>query len=128
MEMFQQFVSLCLCIFHLAALVYAEHEAGSSYTEASTKLKYISDTNYIETGLAKSILLQHRRAKQQQVWSLRSFPDGIRNCYRFNLTRDSKYLIRTTFIHGNYDEQNILPDFKPVPKFLSQLSSLKFLK
>ncbi|KAH9671156.1 protein kinase domain-containing protein [Citrus sinensis] len=111
MEMFQQFVLLCLCIFHLAAILYAQHEASSSYTAASTKLKYISDTNYIETGLAKSILLQYRRAKQQQVWSLRSFLDGIRNCYRFNLTRDSKYLIGTTFIHGNYDEQNILLDF-----------------
>ncbi|KAK9192845.1 hypothetical protein WN944_003538 [Citrus x changshan-huyou] len=31
MEMFQQFVLLCLCIFHLAALVYAQHEADDAY-------------------------------------------------------------------------------------------------
>ena len=83
----------------------------SSYTETSTKLRYTSDENYIETGLPKSILLQYRRMKQQQVWNLRSFPDGIRNCYRFNLTRNTKYLIRATFMYGNYDEQNNLPEF-----------------
>ncbi|KAL9463564.1 hypothetical protein AB3S75_001386 [Citrus x aurantiifolia] len=122
MEMFQRFALLCLCIFHLAALVCAQDQAGfisldcglpkdSSYTETSTKLRYTSDANYIETGLPKSILLQYRRMKQQQVWSLRSFPDGIRNCYRFNLTRNTKYLIRATFMYGNYDEQNNLPEF-----------------
>lgn len=84
---------------------------GSSYNETTTGLIYTSDADYIDTGNVKGVLPQYRTNKQQQVWNLRSFPDGIRNCYRLNLTREGKYLIRTTFMYGNYDEQNILPEF-----------------
>ncbi|KAF2608417.1 hypothetical protein F2Q68_00043456 [Brassica cretica] len=42
---------------------------------------------------------------------LRSFPDGQRNCYNFNLTRNQRYLIRGTFLYGNYDGLNLLPSF-----------------
>jgi len=45
------------------------------------------------------------------MWNLRSFPQGIRNCYRLNLTKGSKYLIRASFLYGNYDGLNQLPQF-----------------
>lgn len=39
----------------------------------------------------------------EQEKTLRSFPDGQRNCYTIPSTSGKKYLIRTTFTYGNYD-------------------------
>jgi len=47
----------------------------------------------------------------QQLWRLRSFPEGKRNCFKISVDRGSKYLIRTIFLYGNYDDQNILAQF-----------------
>ncbi|KAK7844125.1 putative leucine-rich repeat receptor-like protein kinase [Quercus suber] len=48
---------------------------------------------------------------QQQAWDLRSFPQGIRNCYNINIMQGTKYLIRGTFFYGNYDGLSKLPQF-----------------
>ncbi|XP_031268923.1 LRR receptor-like serine/threonine-protein kinase IOS1 [Pistacia vera] len=45
------------------------------------------------------------------MWHVRSFPEGKRNCYRLNLTKGGKYLIRASFLYGNYDGLNKLPQF-----------------
>ena len=42
---------------------------------------------------------------------LRSFPEGIRNCYNVSVKKDTKYLIRANFLYGNYDGLNLLPQF-----------------
>lgn len=42
---------------------------------------------------------------------LRYFPDGIRNCYNLSVMQDTKYLIRTVFVYGNYDGLNASPRF-----------------
>lgn len=42
---------------------------------------------------------------------LRSFPQGIRNCYNVSVKKDTKYLIRASFLYGNYDGLNSLPMF-----------------
>ncbi|KAK1575029.1 hypothetical protein Q3G72_001978 [Acer saccharum] len=109
-------------IFALTVLVCAQDQSGfisldcglprdDTYTEATTKINYISDANYIETGSGKSILPEYKVGKQQQMWWIRSFPEGIRNCYRLNLTSGEKYLIRAYFMYGNYDDANIVPSF-----------------
>ncbi|KAK7847561.1 putative lrr receptor-like serine/threonine-protein kinase, partial [Quercus suber] len=75
-------------------------------------INYISDATFIDTGISKSISYELKASYQQQKWTLRSFPDGIRNCYRINITQGVRYLIRATFMHGNYDGQdNNLPEF-----------------
>ncbi|KAL0696686.1 hypothetical protein Bca4012_063866 [Brassica carinata] len=83
----------------------------TNYVEKSTNITYRSDFNYIETGVAGKINEAYTTQFQQQTWSLRSFPVGQRNCYTFNLTANRKYLIRGTFIYGNYDGLNQLPIF-----------------
>ncbi|GLT72858.1 hypothetical protein SLA2020_447570 [Shorea laevis] len=107
----------------LEQLVHAQDQSGfisldcgsppnSSYTEGTTGINYISDATFIDTGISKSISPEFRSDFQQQVWDLRSFPQGIRNCYTINVTGGAKYLIRATFFHGNYDGKgNILPQF-----------------
>lgn len=47
----------------------------------------------------------------QQVWYLRYFPEGIRNCYTIHIISGTKYLIRATFFYGDYDGQDKAPEF-----------------
>lgn len=84
--------------------------AGQRYTEQTTGLFYISDEAFVDNGESKLLLLQYR-SLYQQVWYLRYFPEGIRNCNTINITRGTKYLIRATFIYGNYDGENMAPEF-----------------
>lgn len=44
---------------------------------------------------------------------MRSFPEGKRNCYKLNPPegRDTIYLVRASFMYGNYDGLNQLPKF-----------------
>ena len=84
---------------------------NSSYSEPSTGINYISDEPFINTGVSKSILPVYRENLQQQAITLRSFPDGIRNCYTVNTKKGTKYLIRAYFLYGNYDAKNNTPQF-----------------
>jgi hypothetical protein len=86
-------------------------QANWSYTEPSTSINYISDAAFIDTGVSKKISSEFEGDFQQPTWTLRSFPEGIRNCYSINVTQGQKYLIRATFLYGNYDGQNLLPQF-----------------
>ncbi|KAF2607430.1 hypothetical protein F2Q68_00043605 [Brassica cretica] len=83
------------------------------YREKSTNIVYKSDANYIESGVARQVNAAYMTLSQRQrkIWSLRSFPEGTRNCYNFNLTAKRRYLIRADFVYGNYDDRNQLPSF-----------------
>ncbi|XP_013590593.1 PREDICTED: probable LRR receptor-like serine/threonine-protein kinase At1g51880 isoform X1 [Brassica oleracea var. oleracea] len=83
------------------------------YREKSTNIVYKSDANYIESGVARKVNAAYMTLSQRQrkIWSLRSFPEGTRNCYNFNLTAKRRYLIRADFVYGNYDDRNQLPSF-----------------
>jgi hypothetical protein len=45
-------------------------------------------------------------AGNEQQKTLRSFPDGSRNCYTLQSTAGKKYLLRAMFTYGNYDKLN----------------------
>ncbi|KAM3747455.1 hypothetical protein ACB098_05G036500 [Castanea mollissima] len=123
MGRYKHFISALLVCLALTLLVHAQDQSGFisidcgtpanlSYTEPFIGINYISDATFIDTGISKSISYELKASYQQQKWTLRSFPDGIRNCYRINITQGVRYLIRTTFLHGNYDGQdNYLPEF-----------------
>ncbi|KAI4305452.1 hypothetical protein L6164_028817 [Bauhinia variegata] len=87
--------------------------ANAHYSEPKTKLNYISDANFINSGIRNIIPDEVQKEYQRQMWNLRSFPEPeeIRNCYRINVTRGSKYLIRASFLYGNYDGLNDPPVF-----------------
>ncbi|KAL0703539.1 hypothetical protein Bca4012_069964 [Brassica carinata] len=61
----------------------------SPYNEPFTNLTYISDASFVHSGKT----------------------DGIRNCYNLSVMQDTKYLIRTVFVYGNYDGLNASPIF-----------------
>ncbi|XP_060670430.1 probable LRR receptor-like serine/threonine-protein kinase At1g05700 [Ziziphus jujuba] len=105
-------------------VVHAKDQAGfisidcgrlnsSSYSEGTTGIIYVSDTSFIDSGESKFISSEYKEDYQQQLWSLRSFPQGTRNCYKINnIKNGTKYLIRTSFLYGNYDGQGTLPEFE----------------
>ena len=91
----------------LACGLVPEH---TTYSEKSRNIIYTSDANYIDSGLVGRIRDEYK-VLQQQTWTLRSFPEGTRNCYSFNLTAKRKYLISGSFLYGNYDGRNKIPVF-----------------
>ncbi|MED6186518.1 hypothetical protein PIB30_067415 [Stylosanthes scabra] len=63
--------------------------------------------------VSKTVLPQNIATHQQYFNYLRSFPNGTRNCYRINnVTINTAYLIRASFLYGNYDGLNKLPQFE----------------
>ncbi|XLS70188.1 hypothetical protein HN51_027053 [Arachis hypogaea] len=84
---------------------------NSNYTEKSTGINYISDANFIDSGVSKTVSPQDKTTHPQYFTYLRSFPYGTRNCYRINVISATRYLIRASFLYGNYDGLNKLPEF-----------------
>lgn len=87
---------------------------NSSYKDSVTDIKYISDVNFTQTGISKIISLDFNTTTlPQQFWYVRSFPEGERNCYTIKLAQGKgyKYLIRASFMYGNYDGQGTAPAF-----------------
>ena len=60
--------------------------------------------------MSKSVL-PTKEIIRQQLFYVRSFPSGVRNCYNISVTSGTKYLIRASFYYGNYDNLNVLPQF-----------------
>ncbi|CAH2036426.1 unnamed protein product [Thlaspi arvense] len=84
---------------------------SSSYTETSTGIKYVSDSSYTDTGASGFVSPENRENMMQSMWSVRSFPEGDRNCYTIGVNESTKYLIRAAFMYGNYDSRNEIPEF-----------------
>ncbi|XP_073355169.1 senescence-induced receptor-like serine/threonine-protein kinase, partial [Aegilops tauschii subsp. strangulata] len=78
---------------------------GSSYLDEKIGLNYTSDDGYIDTGENHNISAEYNAHELlRSSLNLRSFPNGGRNCYTLSpATAGLKYLVRATFMHGNYD-------------------------
>ncbi|KAL5576846.1 hypothetical protein UlMin_018545 [Ulmus minor] len=123
MENFKHLPFSLLLVLALLLLVHSQDQSGfisldcglptdSNYAEPSTKINYVSDAPFIGgAGVSKSISTLSKVNLQEQLKTLRSFPDGIRNCYKINVKKGTKYLFRASFKYGNYDGQNKPPQF-----------------
>lgn len=80
-------------------------------------LVYKSDKDLIDSGIGRQIAKEFRSQWQSPYLNLRSFPNGTRNCYRLQPEGEAeagtiaKYLIRASFVYGNYDGFNSTPNF-----------------
>ncbi|XP_017979328.1 PREDICTED: probable LRR receptor-like serine/threonine-protein kinase At1g05700 [Theobroma cacao] len=86
------------------------------YVNDETGIFYKSDKDFIKTGEAHDILpsVSVRVTKYWKEYrNLRSFPDGKKNCYPLKPEqgRNNSYLIRASFLYGNYDGKNATPEF-----------------
>ncbi|TQD71578.1 hypothetical protein C1H46_042891 [Malus baccata] len=123
MGMLKNLQFVFLCCFSLILLVHAQDDqsgfisldcgqpSNSSYSEPTTGIDYISDAAFISTGVSKSVAPAYKATHQLQAAYVRSFPRGVKNCYKLNITKNTKYLIRAAFLYGNYDGLNKLPKF-----------------
>ncbi|CAH2036431.1 unnamed protein product [Thlaspi arvense] len=84
----------------------------SPYNVLPTGLSYTSDAGLVNSGNTSRIAKEFEANYTKPILTLRYFPDGLRNCYNLNVTRDTKYLIRARFVYGNYDDLKIGPDFE----------------
>ncbi|XP_016562625.2 LOW QUALITY PROTEIN: senescence-induced receptor-like serine/threonine-protein kinase [Capsicum annuum] len=87
---------------------------GPNYMDAATGLHYVPDSGFMDTGVNGTISTEFQaNGLEQQLFTLTSFPQGIRNCYtiRFSQGKGKKYLIRTRFLYGNYDGKSQPPNF-----------------
>ncbi|WOG94178.1 hypothetical protein DCAR_0313471 [Daucus carota subsp. sativus] len=87
---------------------------NSNYTDKVTGINYVSDSEFTDAGESKTILPIHRSSSlDQQFLTLRSFPQGTRNCYTLKPAQGpgNRYLIRAQFMYGNYDSKGVLPKF-----------------
>lgn len=49
---------------------------------------------------------------RKQYMTLRYFPaDSRKYCYTFNVKSRTRYLVRATFLYGNFDNNNVYPKF-----------------
>lgn len=68
----------------------------------------------MDTGIPKSILPEFQNNfLERQFHNVRSFPEGTKNCYTLNPAqgKNNKYLIRASFMYGNYDSKGNVPQF-----------------
>jgi Malectin-like domain len=83
-----------------------------SYVDSSVNLTYVSDEQFIDTGINSQISSSYGDNYPREYLTLRSFPSGIRNCYTIkSLIKGSSYLVRTIFFYANYDNLNKAPKF-----------------
>ncbi|XP_007024354.2 PREDICTED: probable LRR receptor-like serine/threonine-protein kinase At1g05700 [Theobroma cacao] len=89
------------------------------YLNGETGIYYKSDKDFIETGENHDIPASASRnnyyvVQWREYGNLRSFPDGKKNCYTLKPEqgRNNSYRIRASFLYGNYDGKNEIPEFE----------------
>uniref|UniRef100_A0A1J3K3U0 non-specific serine/threonine protein kinase n=2 Tax=Noccaea caerulescens TaxID=107243 RepID=A0A1J3K3U0_NOCCA len=122
---FPPLISLASFFAVLVLFVHAQDQSGfvsidcgipedSSYNDNKTDIKYVSDAAFVESGIIHSIDPEFQTSSlEKQFQNVRSFPQGKRNCYDVKPPRGKgfKYLIRTRFMYGNYDNLGKAPEF-----------------
>ncbi|XP_052166897.1 probable LRR receptor-like serine/threonine-protein kinase At1g05700 [Oryza glaberrima] len=74
------------------------------YVDNTTNISYDADDGFTDSGSNHNISASYMDSGHGRTYNVRAFPDGVRNCYTLrSLVAGSKYLIRATFMYGNYD-------------------------
>ncbi|PSS07381.1 Leucine-rich repeat receptor-like serine/threonine-protein kinase [Actinidia chinensis var. chinensis] len=86
---------------------------SSGYIDQRTGIFYTSDEGFAEEGESKRITTELSPAIDTYLQNVRSFPKFGRNCYTLKpkAGKNNTYLIRATFLYGNYDSRNSPPAF-----------------
>jgi hypothetical protein len=85
----------------------------ASSVDDTTKLPYSPDAAFTDAGASGNISAQYvTQQLGKRFLSVRSFPDGARNCYTLRpLVAGLKHLLRAEFMYGNYDGLGRPPAF-----------------
>ncbi|XP_072953596.1 putative leucine-rich repeat receptor-like protein kinase At2g19210 isoform X2 [Typha angustifolia] len=87
-----------------------------SYLDKDTNFEYVSDDQFVDTGTNYNLSTSSISSTVAvQNYNVRSFPAGDRNCYTLKpAIQDHKYLIRASFLYGNYDGLRMGQDNNPI--------------
>ncbi|XP_037455414.1 probable LRR receptor-like serine/threonine-protein kinase At1g05700 [Triticum dicoccoides] len=86
----------------------------SPYKDSTTGLLFLPDLKFVEGGVSNNISAAFMAdAPYENQKTLRSFPQGKRNCYTLPSTIGKKFLLRAMFTYGNYDGLNRSMDGSP---------------
>ncbi|KAM3683515.1 hypothetical protein ACB098_12G153300 [Castanea mollissima] len=117
------FILLMLCAIFVHGQLqqgFISIDCGSSenfYLDIDTGISYAHDEAYIDNGINKNISSEYAYPNNPNLpyplSDLRSFPLGNKNCYTLKPPggKGNLYLIRASFLYGNYDGLNKLPEF-----------------
>ncbi|KAJ8756035.1 hypothetical protein K2173_024582 [Erythroxylum novogranatense] len=88
----------------------------ADYFDEDTGIYFKSDSEFVSNGKNQNLQPQLRTSNPsfgKQLITLRSFEEGTRNCYTLKPEQGShnNYLIRASFMYGNYDGKNQIPSF-----------------
>jgi hypothetical protein len=89
-------------------------EQAGGYMDPATKLPYVPDGAFTDAGSNHNISAEYiTPSYSKRYLNVRSFPGAKRSCYTIPspMPAGSKYLVRATFLYGNYDGLNRLPVF-----------------
>ncbi|CAN6346591.1 unnamed protein product [Urochloa humidicola] len=86
---------------------------GTTSYVVDTTLSYAPDAAFTDAGENYNISEAYvTPGLPRSYHNVRSFPDGARNCYTLrSIIAGLKYLLRATFLYGNYDDLNRPPIF-----------------
>ncbi|KAL2927595.1 hypothetical protein RDABS01_019926 [Bienertia sinuspersici] len=89
---------------------------GSTESIEISGLKYIPDKSFISVGNGTSVKTNNTEKLFPILSKVRFFPDksARKNCYTFQVTEGAKYLVRTTYYYGNFDERKHPPIFDQI--------------
>ncbi|GJN28529.1 hypothetical protein PR202_gb16668 [Eleusine coracana subsp. coracana] len=74
-------------------------------------IQWTSDSNFVSGGQTAQLLVQNDQNKQQFT-TVRYFPaDNRKYCYTMNVRNRTRYLVRASFLYGNFDNSNVYPKF-----------------
>ena len=80
---------------------------GDSYTD---EIGLVWSPDQLTYGEAAKISVPNETRTQYQT--LRHFPaDSRKYCYTLNVSSRTRYLVRATFLYGNFDNNNVYPKF-----------------
>ncbi|XP_065633076.1 putative leucine-rich repeat receptor-like protein kinase At2g19210 isoform X2 [Quercus suber] len=101
---------------HASGFISIDCGVATDYVDENTGIFYQSDTNFIDTGTNNDVSPEYYYSDPvyaQQAYTLRSFPQGTKNCYTLKPEqgKNCNYLIRAFFRYGNYDKKNQTPTF-----------------
>ncbi|KAL5204084.1 hypothetical protein ABZP36_008955 [Zizania latifolia] len=74
-------------------------------------IQWTSDAKFVSAGGQTAKLLVQNDLHKQYT-SIRYFPaDSTKYCYTMNVRNRTRYLVRATFLYGNFDNSNVYPKF-----------------
>ncbi|KAF8671385.1 hypothetical protein HU200_050099 [Digitaria exilis] len=87
-------------------------DCGGAHDHADAiGIQWTSDASFVSGGQTAQLLVQNG-LQSQQFTTVRYFPaDNRKYCYTMNVRNRTRYLVRATFLYGNFDNSNVYPKF-----------------